>query len=168
MQRNEDRDLAERINNIRVKEFEEGYARGAEQTRKVLDRQYGTRIAQLRGSGANMQSGLLTRLDFLEHLLYKRGSAEQQRDYLHVRQRVHEMPEELLEPYVTDYIPENNWATYIAFMRKHPCHFQRFRSSDPRASEWRLFSTALQHVEGSCLEEVLDKAIEYARLRESL
>ena len=169
--RDEDRDLQERIKQIRVEEFEEGYARGARRVKEVLNNRHLVQLDEIRTNATTNLSGLLARVEWLEHLLYTKGTSDQQRDYLALRHQVHEMPEELVG--VVDdtflcYRPEHNWSTYITYMRKHACHFQKVNSSDDRVATWRLFSVPSQHVEGSCLEEVLDEAIKFAKLRGTL
>lgn len=70
---------------------------------------------------------------------------------------------EILAQYAKQtYIPKNPESEYFRYMNMYECRFTKNGAQSTNFPQvWCMFSIPAQHVRGDCIEECLDKAIEY-------
>ena len=72
-----------------------------------------------------------------------------------IRKEIHEWN-------IKNYKRQYSYQEYIEFMNRHLCKFEITHPQSTNFPEYyTLFSIVSQHVRGNCIEECLDKAIEY-------
>lgn len=65
---------------------------------------------------------------------------------------------------LTTYVPKNEPSEYLRFMNRWECKIERVHPQSTNFPYYlQLFTTVSQHVYGDCIEECLDKAIEYEK-----